>query len=106
MPLTEPYDDHLPEEGSSTAAPEGGEEPGAGAPEPEPSLPEPVRQRIVTLTAAVLPGLVDTHSHAFHRALRGRGAGGDFWAWRAEMYALVDRLDPDRLVALAAAAFG
>ncbi|SCF02266.1 Predicted RNA-binding protein containing a PIN domain [Micromonospora purpureochromogenes] len=57
MPLTEPYDDHLPEEGSSTAAPEGGAEPGAGAPEPEPTLPEPVRQRIVTLTAAVLPGL-------------------------------------------------
>ncbi|TYC03618.1 hypothetical protein FXF53_07860 [Micromonospora sp. WP24] len=28
-----------------------------GAPEPEPVLPEPVRQRIVTLTAAVLPGL-------------------------------------------------
>ncbi|MBL6275759.1 NYN domain-containing protein [Micromonospora fiedleri] len=26
-------------------------------PEPEPSLPEPVRQRIVSLTAAVLPGL-------------------------------------------------
>ncbi|WP_446210710.1 NYN domain-containing protein [Micromonospora sp. IBSANI012] len=57
MPLTEPYDDHLPEEGSSAAAPEGGAEPGAGAPEPEPTLPEPVRQRIVTLTAAVLPGL-------------------------------------------------
>ncbi|MFJ6196287.1 NYN domain-containing protein [Micromonospora sp. NPDC092111] len=56
MPLTEPYDDHLPE-GSSAAAPEGGGDPGAGAPEPEPTLPEPVRQRIVALTAAVLPGL-------------------------------------------------
>ncbi len=58
------------------------------------------------LGGIVLPGLVDTHSHAFHRALRGRAAAGDFWSWRAEMYALVDRLDPDRLVALAAAAFG
>ncbi|MGB2569705.1 NYN domain-containing protein [Micromonospora citrea] len=57
MPLTEPYDDHLPEEGSSVAAPEAGVDPGAGAPEPEPILPEPVRQRIVALTAAVLPGL-------------------------------------------------
>ncbi|MEH0821097.1 NYN domain-containing protein [Micromonospora sp. CPCC 205714] len=57
MPLTEPYDDHLPEEGSSAAAPEAGAGPGAGAPEPEPTLPEPVRQRIVALTAAVLPGL-------------------------------------------------
>ncbi|SCG38339.1 NYN domain-containing protein [Micromonospora halophytica] len=57
MPLTEPYDDHPPEEGSSAAAPEAGVDPGAGAPEPEPVLPEPVRQRIVALTAAVLPGL-------------------------------------------------
>ena len=58
------------------------------------------------LSGIVVPGLVDAHSHAFHRALRGRAPGGDFWAWRSEMYALVDRLDPDRLVALAAAAFG
>ncbi len=54
----------------------------------------------------VMPGLVDGHSHAFHRALRGRAAGHDFWAWREGMYALVDRLDPDRLLALASAAFG
>jgi formiminoglutamate deiminase len=58
------------------------------------------------LVGLVIPGLVDAHSHAFHRALRGRAAGGDFWAWRSGMYALVDRLDPDALVALAAAAFG
>ncbi|MEY2452556.1 MAG: hypothetical protein QOD92_2130, partial [Acidimicrobiaceae bacterium] len=53
-----------------------------------------------------LPGLVDTHSHAFHRALRGQATGEDFWAWRARMYSLVDRLDPDSLLALATAAFG
>ena len=52
-----------------------------------------------------LPGLVDTHSHAFHRALRGQATGEDFWAWRTRMYALVDRLDPDSLLALATAAF-
>ncbi|MFD2763276.1 NYN domain-containing protein [Micromonospora eburnea] len=72
MPLTEPYDDHLPEEGpvaavhdagespraSSTDAASGSTDPGGPAdPEPEPVLPEPVRQRIVALTAAVLPGL-------------------------------------------------
>jgi formiminoglutamate deiminase len=56
--------------------------------------------------ALAVPGLVDAHSHAFHRALRGRAAGGDFWAWRAGMYALVERLDPDALLALATAAFG
>jgi formiminoglutamate deiminase len=60
----------------------------------------------VVLRGLVVPGLVDTHSHAFHRALRGRAVGGDFWAWRTGMYSLVDRLDPDRLVALASAAFG
>ena len=58
------------------------------------------------LAGLVLPGLVDSHSHAFHRALRGHAAGGDFWAWRSGMYALVDRLDPGTLAALAAAAFG
>jgi formiminoglutamate deiminase len=56
--------------------------------------------------ALALPGLVDAHSHAFHRALRGRATGGDFWGWRAGMYALVERLGPDALLALATAAFG
>ena len=53
-----------------------------------------------------LPGLVDSHSHAFHRALRGRATGDDFWTWRSHMYKLVARLDPDTLLALATAAFG
>ena len=70
--------------------------PGVGEPPPG----------VEVLGGLVLPGLVDAHSHTFHRALRGRAAGGDFWAWRSGMYALVDRLDPDRLAALAAAAFG
>jgi formiminoglutamate deiminase len=58
------------------------------------------------LDGLVVPGLVDSHSHAFHRALRGRAGGGDFWAWRSGMYRLVDRLDPDSLLAVATAAFG
>jgi formiminoglutamate deiminase len=58
------------------------------------------------LGGLVLPGLADHHSHAFHRALRGQAAGGDFWAWRTEMYAVAGRLDPDTLLALATAAFG
>ena len=32
-----------------------------------------------------IPGFVDVHSHAFQRALRGRGPGGNFWAWRNGM---------------------
>jgi len=35
--------------------------------------------------AFTLPGFVDAHSHTFQRALRGRAAGGDFWAWRESM---------------------
>jgi formimidoylglutamate deiminase len=40
------------------------------------------------MSVLTLPGFVDAHSHAFQRALRGRGRGGDFWAWRDEMIAL------------------
>jgi len=39
-----------------------------------------------------IPGFVDAHCHAFQRALRGRGHGGDFWAWRDEMIALAERV--------------
>ncbi len=47
------------------------------------------------LGQALLPGLVDVHSHAFQRGLRGRprGAAADFWSWRDAMYAFVDALD-------------
>jgi formimidoylglutamate deiminase len=39
-----------------------------------------------------LPGFVDAHCHAFQRGMRGRGHGGDFWAWRDEMVALAGSL--------------
>ncbi|MBA2476427.1 MAG: formimidoylglutamate deiminase [Actinobacteria bacterium] len=41
-----------------------------------------------------LPGFVNTHSHAFQRVLRGRVAGGDFWAWREEMLAVAAGVTP------------
>jgi formimidoylglutamate deiminase len=41
-----------------------------------------------------LPGFVDAHCHAFQRALRGRGGGGDFWAWRELMLAEAERQTP------------
>lgn len=55
------------------------------------------------LTGLTLPGLANTHSHAFHRALRGRAQAGrgTFWSWREQMYALAGRLDPERYLALA-----
>jgi formiminoglutamate deiminase len=54
-----------------------------------------------------LPGLANDHSHAFHRALRGRSEreSGTFWTWREQMYAVAGRLDPDSYLTLARAAF-
>jgi formiminoglutamate deiminase len=59
------------------------------------------------LPGLTLPGLANAHSHAFHRALRGRthGARGTFWTWRESMYALAGRLDPDSYHRLARAVY-
>lgn len=59
------------------------------------------------LTGLTLPGLANAHSHAFHRALRGRthAGGGSFWTWREAMYRVADRLDPDTYLRLARAAY-
>ncbi|SCL19696.1 formimidoylglutamate deiminase [Micromonospora inyonensis] len=61
----------------------------------------------VRLPGLTLPGLANAHSHAFHRALRGRthGGRGDFWTWRDLMYTVADRLDPDTYLALARAVY-
>ncbi len=53
----------------------------------------------------VVPGLVNAHSHAFQRALRGRAEGGDFWRWRDAMYRLAGAIQPDQLEAVATFAF-
>jgi formiminoglutamate deiminase len=59
------------------------------------------------LPGLVLPALANAHSHAFHRALRGRvqGGTGDFWSWREQMYALAERIEPDTYLALARATY-
>lgn len=59
------------------------------------------------LPGLVLPGFANCHSHAFHRALRGRthDGGGTFWTWRERMYAVAERLDPDSYLALARATY-
>ena len=61
----------------------------------------------VPLRGLTLPGLANTHSHAFHRALRGRTQTdrGTFWTWREQMYAVAGRLDPDTYYALARATY-
>jgi formiminoglutamate deiminase len=62
----------------------------------------------IRLPGLVLPGLANAHSHAFHRALRGRTHGdrGSFWTWREQMYAVAGRLDPDSYFTLARAVYG
>lgn len=41
-----------------------------------------------------LPGFVNSHSHSFQRALRGRAAGTDFWTWREGMLETADTATP------------
>lgn len=55
----------------------------------------------------VVPGFVNAHSHAFHRALRGRthDDGGDFWRWREAMYRVAADLTPESYRDLARVVF-
>jgi formimidoylglutamate deiminase len=52
---------------------------------------------------AILPGLVNVHSHAFQRVIRGRtdyrsGAERDtFWTWREAMYHAANLLSPEEI---------
>jgi len=66
--------------------------------------PERGANRLVGLT---IPGLANCHSHAFHRALRGRTQreGGTFWTWREQMYSLAEKLNPDSYYELARATY-
>lgn len=50
---------------------------------------------------ALLPGLINAHSHAFQRVIRGRteyrtaNTTDSFWTWREMMYSAATRLTPD-----------
>jgi formimidoylglutamate deiminase len=50
---------------------------------------------------AILPGLVNAHSHAFQRVIRGRTefrsshSTDSFWTWRETMYSAARRLSPE-----------
>ena len=59
---------------------------------------------------AILPGMIDAHSHAFQRGLRGHGerfphGAGSFWTWRDAMYELVEQMDEQKIYALSKQAF-
>ena len=71
------------------------------------------RADVVRLPGRLLvPGLVNGHSHAFQRHLRGRvevrapaAPEDDFWSWREAMYAAADALDPRAMRAVAEECF-
>jgi formimidoylglutamate deiminase len=60
---------------------------------------------------AILPGLVNVHSHSFQRAIRARtehrtAADRDtFWTWREAMYHAATRLSPEDIYHVARMAF-
>jgi formimidoylglutamate deiminase len=59
---------------------------------------------------ALLPGFVNTHSHAFQRLIRGKAesralSGNDFWSWRGTMYRAAAHLDPTDVYHVARMAF-
>jgi formiminoglutamate deiminase len=66
----------------------------------EPGTTTPFGTEVPGLT---LPGFANCHSHAFHRALRGRTQRerGSFWTWREQMYDVAAGLTPDTYFALA-----
>ncbi|MFB4423918.1 formimidoylglutamate deiminase [Streptomyces sp. QL37] len=61
----------------------------------------------VVLDGLTVPGLANTHSHAFHRALRStvQVGSGTFWTWRELMYRTASRLTPDTYYDLARATY-
>ena len=52
---------------------------------------------------AMLPGMINAHSHAFQRVIRGRTehrsqhTTDSFWTWREQMYAAANRLGPEQI---------
>src|SRR5688572_17073839 len=60
---------------------------------------------------ALLPGLVNAHSHAFQRVIRGRTerrshqTNDSSWTWREQMYAAANRLDAEDIYAASRMAF-
>src|SRR5256886_4064172 len=61
-----------------------------------------VERKINLPRRALLPGMVNAHSHAFQRVLRGRTeyrthpkSLDSFWTWREMMYSAATRLTPD-----------
>lgn len=78
-----------------------------------PGGPAPEGGEIVELgEAALVPGLINAHSHAFQRDIRGRTEWlhrnrprEDFWSWREAMYRAALQYTPDELERVARRAY-
>lgn len=63
--------------------------------------PNEFESAILLKNRALLPGLVNAHSHAFQRVIRGRteyrtvNNTDSFWTWREMMYSAAARLTPE-----------
>ncbi|MEK6675893.1 MAG: formimidoylglutamate deiminase [Planctomycetota bacterium] len=71
-------------------------------------LPEQNVHRL--LGKVLLPGMINVHSHAFQRGLRGLAErfpreSGDFWSWRESMYRLAEGMDADTIYEITRRAF-
>lgn len=69
-------------------------------------------QKVTRLAGrAMLPGLVNAHSHAFQRIIRGRteyrsqNSTDSFWTWREQMYAAATQLSPEEIYDVSRMAF-
>ncbi len=74
--------------------------------------PQRARSCVELRGRVLLPGLVNAHSHAFQRLIRGRTefltAGrerDDFWSWREPMYAAANALSPEDVYVASRQAF-
>jgi formimidoylglutamate deiminase len=75
------------------------------------SSPEDLQSAHRLPRRAILPGLVNAHSHTFQRAIRGRtehrttAARDSFWTWREAMYHAARQLSPEDIGDVARMAF-
>lgn len=67
----------------------------------EPNDEHQATQRDEFANRALLPGLINAHSHAFQRVIRGRteyrtaNSKDSFWTWREMMYSAAERLSQE-----------
>src|SRR2546421_95737 len=72
--------------------------------------PEDLRRVERLQHRALVPGLVNVHSHAFQRVIRGRtehrtAERDTFWTWRVSMYHAANRISTDAMLPVARMAF-